>query len=383
MSKALLGFTIFLFVIATGCTTPGMRRAGVNAQAPGRSPQMLAVYMPWFGDHTHADVGYSSQDPAVLRKQVQQARGMGITAFVVDWYGERLRYSDHNFGLLQEAASENKFHVALLYNEAEDEDSRATDGAIAAFDKAYKDYIGPQARYRDAYLTHNGHPMIFVFPKHGDVDWNRVRDHYSNWEATPLLFYKDEPPQQFADVFAGAYAWVQPGREGWSADGSNWGERYLDHFYRTMKNKYPDKIAIGGEESAGLSIRHHVPEKDGILAGLLCCEMVARRGKTLQQQLIELFGKVGSYFPRRENFRLTPQVKQKFTEKLQAEPQEFFGHKVTQVVRTDGLKLVLDDGSWVCYRLSGTEPVVRVYAEARSADGLQKLIAAAEQWVFE
>jgi phosphoglucomutase len=144
-----------------------------------------------------------------------------------------------------------------------------------------------------------------------------------------------------------------------------------------------DKIAIGGEESAGLSIRHHVPEKDGILAGLLCCEMVARRGKTLQEQLRELFGKVGSYYPRRENFRLTPQVKQKFTEQLQAEPREFFGSKVAQVVRTDGLKLVLDDGSWVCYRLSGTEPVVRVYAEARSAEGLQKLIAAAEKWVFE
>jgi phosphoglucomutase len=144
-----------------------------------------------------------------------------------------------------------------------------------------------------------------------------------------------------------------------------------------------DKIAIGGEESAGLSIRHHVPEKDGILAGLLCCEMVARRGKNLQEQLRELFGKVGSYYPRRENFRLTPQVKQKFTEKLQAEPREFFGRKVSRVVRTDGLKLLLDDGSWVCYRLSGTEPVVRVYAEARSAEGLQKLIAAAEKWVFE
>jgi phosphoglucomutase len=144
-----------------------------------------------------------------------------------------------------------------------------------------------------------------------------------------------------------------------------------------------DKIAIGGEESAGLSIRHHVPEKDGILAGLLCCEMVARRGKNLQQQLRELFGKVGSYFPRRENFRLTPQVKQKFTEKLQAEPEEFFGRKVAQVVRTDGLKLLLDDGSWVCYRLSGTEPVVRIYAEARSAEGLQQLLAAAEKWVFE
>ncbi len=144
-----------------------------------------------------------------------------------------------------------------------------------------------------------------------------------------------------------------------------------------------DKIAIGGEESAGLSIRHHVPEKDGVLAGLLCCEMVARRGKNLQQQLRELFGKVGSYYPRRENFRLTPQVKQKFTEKLQAEPREFFGRKVAQVVRTDGLKLLLDDGSWVCYRLSGTEPVVRVYAEARSAEDLQKLMAAAEKWVFE
>ena len=58
-----------------------------------------------------------------------------------------------------------------------------------------------------------------------------------------------------------------------------------------------DKIAIGGEESAGLSIRHHVPEKDGVLAGLLCCEMVAQRGKSLGQQLKELFAEVGSFYP--------------------------------------------------------------------------------------
>jgi alpha-D-glucose phosphate-specific phosphoglucomutase len=144
-----------------------------------------------------------------------------------------------------------------------------------------------------------------------------------------------------------------------------------------------DKIAIGGEESAGLSIRHHVPEKDGILAGLLCCEMVARRGKPLKEQLDELFGKVGSFYPRRENFRLTPEVKEKFTSKLRAEPREFFGRKVAEVVRTDGLKLVLDDGSWVCYRLSGTEPVVRVYGEAPSVEGLNKLITAAEEWIFD
>ena len=144
-----------------------------------------------------------------------------------------------------------------------------------------------------------------------------------------------------------------------------------------------DKIAIGGEESAGLSIRRHVPEKDGILAGLLCCEMVARRGKSLGRQLQELFADVGSFYPQRENFRLTPEVKEKFTEKLRSDAREFFGYKVSEVVRTDGMKLVFEDGSWVCYRLSGTEPVVRVYSEARSEAGLKKLGRVAKQWIFE
>jgi phosphoglucomutase len=144
-----------------------------------------------------------------------------------------------------------------------------------------------------------------------------------------------------------------------------------------------DKIAIGGEESAGLSIRYHVPEKDGILAGLLCSEMVARRGKPLGRQLQELFDKVGSFYPLRENFRLTPEVKEKFTEKLRVDPETFAGRRVSEVVRIDGLKLVLDDGSWVCYRLSGTEPVVRVYSEAPSQAELEALSADAKQWIFE
>ena len=144
-----------------------------------------------------------------------------------------------------------------------------------------------------------------------------------------------------------------------------------------------DKILIGGEESAGLSIRKHVPEKDGVLAGLLCCEMVARRGASLGAQLEQVFAKVGSYYPLRENFRLTPEGKQKFTEKLRRDPSEFHGIKVARVVRTDGLKLVLADGSWVCFRLSGTEPVVRVYSEARSKEGLAKLSGAAKAWIFD
>jgi len=144
-----------------------------------------------------------------------------------------------------------------------------------------------------------------------------------------------------------------------------------------------DKIAIGGEESAGLSIRHHVPEKDGVLAGLLCCEAVARRGKSVGEQLQAIYNQVGSYFPRRENFRLTPEVKEKFTEKLRFDPREFCGRPVDKVVRTDGLKLLFSDGSWVCYRLSGTEPVVRVYTEARSEKGSEKLSTAAKHWIFE
>src|SRR6201997_149914 len=143
-----------------------------------------------------------------------------------------------------------------------------------------------------------------------------------------------------------------------------------------------DKIAIGGEESAGLTIRGHVPEKDGVIAGLLVTEMVATRRKSLGVQLRELFAKVGSYYPVRENFRLTPEVKAAFTEKLKTDPHELSGRKVAQVVRTDGLKLILDDGSWVCYRLSGTEPVVRAYTEARSEKDMEALRAAAKQFVM-
>jgi phosphoglucomutase len=144
-----------------------------------------------------------------------------------------------------------------------------------------------------------------------------------------------------------------------------------------------DKIAIGGEESAGLTIRGHVPEKDGVIAGLLVTEMVAVRGKNLGTQLKELFARVGEFYPNRENFRLTPEVKEKFIEKVKTDPASIGGRKVSKIVRTDGLKLILDDGSWVCYRLSGTEPVVRVYSEARKHNDTDALSQAAKDWVLE
>ena len=110
-----------------------------------------------------------------------------------------------------------------------------------------------------------------------------------------------------------------------------------------------------------------------MIAGLAVAEMVATRGVSLGAQLKALFAKVGSYFPVRENFHLTTEQKAAFTEKLRANPKELSGRKVVQVVRTDGLKLILDDGSWVCYRLSGTEPVVRAYTETRNERDMQAL----------
>jgi phosphomannomutase len=118
-----------------------------------------------------------------------------------------------------------------------------------------------------------------------------------------------------------------------------------------------------------------------VLAGLLCCEAVARRKKSIGEQIKDLFGKVGSFYARRENFSLTPEVKAKFTSKMKSDPAELSGRKVKQLVRSDGLKLILDDGSWVCYRVAGTEPVVRVYSEAKSEQDLARLAAAAKDWI--
>src|SRR4051812_14457376 len=106
-------------MVGAGCTTPGARLTPrQNPQAPSSWPKLLAVYMPWFGDHVHMDVGYSSYDPSVLRRQIQQARHMGISGFVVDWYGPGQPFLDHNFALLQEASEESHFQVSLLYNES-------------------------------------------------------------------------------------------------------------------------------------------------------------------------------------------------------------------------------------------------------------------------
>jgi phosphoglucomutase len=143
-----------------------------------------------------------------------------------------------------------------------------------------------------------------------------------------------------------------------------------------------NKIVIGGEESAGLTIRGHVPEKDGILACLLVAEMIAARHSSLTDQLADLFRRLGAEFwPVRVNLHLEGDVQSCLPERLRQDFREFGGRRVARTDRTDGLKLIFDDGSWVLMRPSGTEPVVRVYTESSSSESSRKLAEDARAWV--
>jgi phosphoglucomutase len=143
-----------------------------------------------------------------------------------------------------------------------------------------------------------------------------------------------------------------------------------------------NKLVIGGEESAGLTIRGHVPEKDGILACFLVAEMVAREGKTVRELLERLYSEVGRVVTMRDNLKLSPELEAVYADKVNAVPVEVAGAKVTEVIRIDGTKLLLDDGSWVLFRKSGTEPVVRLYGEAGNDARLAEVMAAGRKFIL-
>src|SRR5947199_2708837 len=145
-----------------------------------------------------------------------------------------------------------------------------------------------------------------------------------------------------------------------------------------------DKIALGGEESAGLTIRGHIPEKDGILACLLVAEMLAARGGTLKEQIQQLFKKIGrEFWPLRENLHLSDEQKANAIKKVAVDASTLLGRNVVSIDRTDGAKFVFADGTWILLRLSGTEPLLRLYVEADSAAASAKLTSEATKWVVQ
>jgi phosphomannomutase len=137
-----------------------------------------------------------------------------------------------------------------------------------------------------------------------------------------------------------------------------------------------EDVLIGGEESGGISFKGHIPEGDGVLMGLLLVEMVARGGGSLYRMVQDLLADVGPAFYERTDLRLKhPVAKAAMTERLLREaPGALGGKTVQEVSSVDGVKYILVDDSWLLIRPSGTEPVLRVYAEGSSLEMVRALL---------
>ena len=136
-----------------------------------------------------------------------------------------------------------------------------------------------------------------------------------------------------------------------------------------------ESIIVGGEESGGLSVKGHVPEKDGILACLLMTELVATERKTIRQILKDIAKQTGPFITDRINIPVAADKKDALLRKLGAGLDRIGPFKVEKFITLDGCKFILPGGEWVAFRASGTEPLFRCYIEAKSPAGLEKLRA--------
>lgn len=135
-------------------------------------------------------------------------------------------------------------------------------------------------------------------------------------------------------------------------------------------------VLIGGEESGGIGIPDHVRERDGLLMALLLAEMMAQRGQTLGELVSDLFAATGPMEYRRVDMKLDPAVMEAFVSAMPTlAPATLGGLEVREIIRVDGIKFLLPDDAWLLLRTSGTEPLVRVYAEASTEGVVDDLLA--------
>jgi phosphomannomutase len=137
---------------------------------------------------------------------------------------------------------------------------------------------------------------------------------------------------------------------------------------------------IAGEESGGFAFRGHLPERDGVLSGLYVLDLMARRRKGLPDLVKELYAKVGSYYYGRIDITMTDTERDRIQAMLPTiEPASIAGLRVTGFDRTDGLRFLLEDGAWALIRLSGTEPLMRIYTEVRQREQVQPVLDAVRE----
>ncbi|MHB9004042.1 MAG: phosphohexomutase domain-containing protein [Coriobacteriia bacterium] len=143
-------------------------------------------------------------------------------------------------------------------------------------------------------------------------------------------------------------------------------------------------VLIGGEESGGIGLPAHVRERDGLLMALLLAEMMAQRGRTLGELVSDLLEITGPMEYRRIDLKLESAAMDRFRAAMpDLEPAEIGGLQVRETIRADGIKFLLPDDAWLLLRTSGTEPLVRIYAEAPNLGVVDELLAAGKSLVME
>ena len=141
-------------------------------------------------------------------------------------------------------------------------------------------------------------------------------------------------------------------------------------------------VLIGGEESGGIAVKGHIPERDGIWMGLIVWEFMAKSGKTLDDLINEVYSIVGGFKFERSDLHITEELKQKIIDKCKENAYESFGtYKVEQVKTIDGFKYIFDENRWMMIRPSGTEPVLRTYAEAPTMEEVREILKMTEETI--
>ncbi|MDP8233229.1 MAG: phosphoglucomutase/phosphomannomutase family protein [Candidatus Saelkia tenebricola] len=135
-------------------------------------------------------------------------------------------------------------------------------------------------------------------------------------------------------------------------------------------------VLIGGEESGGIGFKNYIPERDGVLSGLLLVELMAHENKGINQIIHEVEDEFGKFYYERVDIHYPDKLKPKLFKKLKSHPfKKVCNFEVVDIKKTDGIKIILANDSWLIFRLSGTEPILRIYSESSSIDKVKKLVS--------